>query len=596
MAERNTLVHQIIDWVERKPHEPAVCGKDAAGAWNKFSWASYYEHIRAVAKGLIALGVEPGACVAIVGNNRPEWVMCEFGMMAARAIPAPIYTTNTIEQVSYIVSHCRASVAICDNEEQLKKYRAGQSRGLMKVKTIITMDEIAGAGDDVISLPRLLEIGRQQDDRLLDQRIAAIDPRETCLLIYTSGTTGVPKAVQICHEGAVAIANSLTKAMPDLSSCRLVSYLPLCHIAEQIMTNAVPLAFGGTVYFCPDLKLLKDYLAEVRPTVFLGVPRVWEKFQAALQAKLGQAMGIKAKLAGWALRKELECFKESVERRAPYQPFGRKLANKLVISRIKTALGLDQLQVAATGAAPISVESLEFFASIGIRVCEAYGMSETTGVATISDPQYPVFGSVGRALDGVTIRIAEDEEILLKGKNMTAGYLHMPEESKELLDDQGWLHTGDLGSLDGEGMLRITGRKKDLLITAGGKNIAPTEIEAHLKNIPGVGQAVVIGDRQPYLCALLALDSEKLADLCLRLGINNGSVERVAADPKVRAFFSDQIESVCNSKLARYQTVKKFEVVPHEFTVDGGELTPTMKIKRNVVGEKYADLIGKMYQ
>jgi long-subunit acyl-CoA synthetase (AMP-forming) len=333
----------------------------------------------------------------------------------------------------------------------------------------------------------------------------------------------------------------------------------------------------------------------VRPTFFAGVPRVWEKFQAVLQGRLAEATGIKAMLASWALRTELSAFRKEAEAGVPHPGFLRNLANKLVISKIKNALGLDQVLMAGTGAALIGTETLEFFASLGICIYEGYGMSETTGLATLGVYRKPRFGSVGTALDGVTVKIADDDEILLKGRNMTRGYLRQEEKTKELIDEDGWVHTGDLGSLDDEGFLRITGRKKDLLITAGGKNIAPAEMEGYMKSIFGVSQAVVVGDRQPYLCALITLDGEVLDELAKKVGVAGGSIEKLAADKKVEAWLTEQVEERCNQKVARYQTIKKLKVLPSEWTVDSGEVTPTMKIKRNVVSKRYAGEIAAFY-
>jgi long-chain acyl-CoA synthetase len=596
MEVRDTLVHRIADWAERGAERPAIWGKDASGVWQSWSWKQYWQDVRDFAKGLISLGVEAGECVALVGNNRPEWVIAEFGIMAARAIPAPIYTTNTPAQVSFILAHSQAKVAVCDDREQLAKYRECLGDEGVLVETIVTMDTLEES-EQVVSFTSLLERGRKQSDDELEARLAALTEDETSLLIYTSGTTGTPKAVQLDHGGMIMIGKGITGLAEgmDHAMYRTISYLPLCHVAEQLFTNFMHLITGGQVYFCPDLKKLKEYLPEVRPTVFLGVPRVWEKFEAALRARLSSATGVKAKLASWALKTELASFMKEVEQGRPVQPLSRKLANKLVISKIKRALGLDELVIAATGAAPIATRTLEFFASLGVQILEGYGMSETTGVATANEFGRPRFGTVGKPLPGVEVRIAEDGEIQLKGRSMSRGYLRQQEETAELFTEDGWLCTGDLGELTPEGHLKITGRKKDLIITAGGKNVAPAEIEAYLKQIPGVGQAVVVGDRQPFLSALLVLDGEGLPELCARLDLPEAPIAELAEDPKVRAYFERQIEEKVNPNLARYQTVKKFQVLPVEFSVDSGELTPTMKIKRNVVGEKYAATIDGFY-
>ncbi len=597
MAKPHTLVHQIEDWAKQKPETNAIF-EESDGGWKSLTWQEYWTAIRETAKGLISLGHEVGDCVAIVGDNRMDWVICQFGIMAARGIPAPIYSTNTDEQVAYIVSHSQANIAICDKALQWEKYRRNLESAAIELSHIVTMDDLGTGDERLMTLAALRQMGREQDDAELNKRLGDLTEDETALLIYTSGTTGVPKAVQLEHGGMLAVAGGILHNFPvyyDEVPFRLVSYLPLCHVAEQLFTNMLHLSTGGEVYFCPDLKQIKEYLTKVRPTMFLGVPRVWEKFQAALEARLGAATGIKAKLASWALKTELDCFYKGLKRGKPYTPLRRKIANKLVISKIKEALGLDQLVCAATGAAPISKSTLEFFASLGIIVYEGFGMSETTGVATCSSFGKPNFDSVGQALPGVEVKIAEDGEILMRGRIMTRGYLHMPEKTAELLDDENWLHTGDLGRLDDDGFLYITGRKKDIIITAGGKNVAPIEIESYLKQIHGVGQAVVVGDRQPYLCALLTLDPEAVSELQSNLGLSSLSLEELAQADELQSYLEKEVEEKCNSLLARYQTIKKFKVLPVEFSVEGGELTPTMKIKRNLVHKKYAEDIDAFY-
>ncbi len=598
MGRTWTLPGQIAQWAEEKPDRKALVERASDGKWLATTWSEYWEQVRSLAKGLIALGLKPGDGVALVGNNRRDWLISQFGITAASGLPAPIYTTNTIDQVAYIVKNCGARIAICDNQEQLDKYLTAIDRGLVTLDHIVTMDAIQSDRSFVVSLADVIANGHAESDVELERRLDAVKPEDIGLLIYTSGTTGVPKGAMCSHGGIDAISKGVVETYPELSHMdpsRYVSYLPLCHAAEQAFTNFLGLRAGTEIYLCPEITQIKDYLIAARPHLFFAVPRVWEKFEAALLGNLSQATGVKAKLASWARKTELEGFKRGLATGTAGSSFSRNLANKLVISKIKGALGLDQMIAAGSGAAPISESTLEFFASIGIPIHEGYGMTETTGIATGQPLNKPRFGTVGQALPGVEVRIADDGEILLRGANMISGYLHMPEESAELHAGDGWMHTGDLGTLDQDGFLRITGRKKDLLITAGGKNVAPAEMENYLRGIPGVGQAVVVGDRQPYLCALLILDEEALPDLCKEAGVPIAPLAQIATDPKIRAFLESRVEQDCNGRVARYQTIKKFEVVPRAFSVETGELTPTMKIKRNVVNEKYAALISKMY-
>jgi len=593
-----SLVHQLAHHAAHRPDEPAIHGKDAAGAWVTFTWSQYWQAAREFAKGLIALGHQPGDCVAIVGANRPEWVIAQFGIMAAKGIPAPSYATNTPEQVTHILRNSESKIAIADSRRLGDNWReAAASDDALDLQHVICMlDDVDPAATSTLSAVRAL--GRDQSDEELDGRLASITHDDTCLLIYTSGTTGVSKGVMLDHGGILAMQKGAFDHLTLFKDREnhpywIVSYLPLCHVAEQALTNFLAMAAAGQVWFCPDLSEIRNYLVEARPTVFAGVPRVWEKFQAVLESRLGEATGPRRMLADWAMRSELAAQQKEIKGQAAGGLL-RGVGDKLVLSKIKAALGLDRLEYAATAAAPISVGTLKFFASIGIVVHEWFGMSETTGLATGNPVGKVRFGTVGSALSNVQVKIADDGEILLKGRAMTRGYLRMPEKTAELLDEDGWLHTGDLGDLE-DGYLKITGRKKDILITAGGKNVAPAEMEAHMSQIVGVGQAVVVGDRKPYLSALVVLDPENLGPLAQAVGIADSSFGELSSNPKVKDHLMQQVEEHCNQKVARYQTIKRITVMPSEFSVEGGELTPTMKVRRAAVTKKYAADIDALY-
>lgn len=597
MGDRHTLVHQLADWAARQPNAPAMYGRDGAGRYQPLSWGEYWKRARAFAKAIISAGHQVGDAVAIMGNNRPEWVIAQLGTMAAGGVPAPIYPTSTEEQIAHIFKNSGAKIAVVELDGHVQRILDCDARGLIQIQTVVRMSEGAAEGK-VVRFPDFLASGEAKgSDDVVAERMKALGPNDTGLFIYTSGTTGVAKGAELTHNNLVTMGRMLELNYPVLDgfSFRSVSYLPLSHVAEQIFTNFMHLARGGEVYFCDDMTKVKDALLEARPTLFVGVPRVWEKFEAALRAKFAEATGVKAKLAGWARGTELSSFEAQVAKDRDVDSFSRRLANKLVMSKVKTALGLDNLVIAASGAAPISRSTLDFFASLGIPIHEGYGMTETTGLITASPYNRPRFGSVGKVLPGVEMKIAEDGEIIARGENMTKGYFKMPEQTADLFDAEGWLHTGDLGRVDQDGFLWITGRKKDLLITAGGKNVAPSEMEGYLVAIPGVGQVVVVGDRKPYLTALFALDPESLPQLCRAAGIASAPIAEVTKNAAVRAYIEKQIEELCNKRVARYQSVKKFELLPAPFSVETGEMTPSLKVKRNFVNEKYADLIATMY-
>ena len=471
-----TLVHNTEYWAEKQGDTPAIHG-EVDGRWKQMTWSEYWTAVRETAKGFIAIGHEVGECVAIVGDNRMEWVVAQFGVMAARGVPAPIYNTNTTSQVAHILRNCEARIAVGDTTVQITKYQEAMKEEGVNVEKLVSM--LPGQSDAAKSLDDLRALGREQDDAELDKRLAEMTDSEVALLIYTSGTTGAAKGVMLDHGGMLAMASSMLEMFPGSdgpSTYRVVSYLPLCHVAEQLFTNLGHLGSGGQVYFCGDMKEILGYLVHVRPTVFLGVPRVWEKFQAKLEEGLNAATGIKAILASWARKTELAAQMHSMETGQPVDTFSRRMANKLVCSRVQAKLGLDQVAFAVTGAAPISIGTLKFFAGLGLILHEGYGMSETVGGATANPLGEARFGSVGKPLSCVEVKIADDDEILIKGRSMTRGYLRMPERTEELFDGNGWLHTGDLGAMV-DGRLKITGRKKDILITAGGKNVAPAEMD-----------------------------------------------------------------------------------------------------------------------
>ena len=598
MALQGTMLSRIEGWAKSHPSDAALHDHRADGSWATINWAEYWASVRRVGKGFMALGLQPQDCVAVVGANRSDWVICQHGINAARGIPAPLYTTLLPEQMAYIIGNAESKIVICDDQTQLDKYLS-IAGGDSPIEHIVTMDDLGSTDPRVISLAALMAKGDSVPDAELDAGLDAVGMDDVVLLIYTSGTTGLPKGAMLTHRGVELIATAVVDVFPTLldTKQRAVSYLPLCHAAEQGVTNFAGLMTRAETYFCADLTQIKDYLIEARPTFFLAVPRVWEKFEAALRGKLAEATGIKAKLASWARQTELDAFKQEMATGQPATSFSRTLANKLVISKIKEALGLDQLLVALSGAAPISVSTLEFFASIGVAISEGYGMTETTAFASVQPPGRLRFGTIGKPLSGVEAMIADDGEIMLKGLNMVKGYHRLPERTAELYDDQGWMHTGDLGAIDQDGYISITGRKKDIIITAGGKNVAPAEMEGYLQSIAGVGQAVVVGDRQPYLAALIVLDPEALPELEVASQIRDlTDVATAARNPEVQRYIEEELQHVCNAKVARYQTIKKIQILPTVFSVDGGELTPTLKVKRNIVNEKYATEIAAFYK
>ena len=584
---------RVMDVLEKtaRMHGPRPALRvNRGGNWRSFTWDEYRQQARQVARALMALDTKPGAGVCIIGYNCPEWFFADVGAIYAGAMPAGIYTTSSPEQCQYIAAHCEAPVVFVEDQEQLAKFLAVRDR-LPALKALVLMQGEPNA-PGVYSWAKFLELGLRTSEQELDKRVAAQSADDVATLIYTSGTTGTPKAVMLSHDNLTWTAQAAANLVGGRADDQVVSYLPLSHIAEQIVSLHGPMSFGACVSFAPSMELLGETLREVRPHFFLGVPRVWEKIQERIMAAGAKNPPLKKKIAAWARRQGLVggyADQQRISKSPLYQ-----LANALVFRKVKKQLGLDRARILVTSAAPISRDTLEFFLSLGLPICEVYGMSECTGPATASIPSRYRTGKAGYCLPGAELKIAEDGEICMRGRHVFKGYFKDPLATAETLDAEGWLHSGDIGTIDAQGFLQITDRKKDLIITAGGENIAPALVEGYLKGIPVVSQAVVIGDRQRYLSVLLTLNKDRIPVDAQACGSAACDPESAARDEKFLGFLQRQIDAV-NARLARVQAVKKFRVLPTEFTVEGGELTPTMKVKRRVVTEKYKSEIEQLY-
>src|SRR6185436_4599108 len=504
MPETPETIMSVLERTARENGDrPAMRVKDG-GEWRTTTWKEYREQAWLAARGFLRLGLAPRQGVAIMGFNRPEWFLADVGAIAAGGIPAGIYTSNTAEQCHYIADHAEAAVAVLENAQYLDVFRQIRDR-LPQLKAIVLMTGSGAAADEgVYTWQQLLELGAQVPEEELRRRIDEQKPEDLCTLIYTSGTTGPPKAVMLSHHNITWTAQRVAEAYGINAHDDLISYLALSHVAEQVVSLHSPMATGGCSWFAESLEKLGENLREVRPHVFFAVPRVWEKMQAAIQAAGAQNTGLKKKIAAWARGVGLAGGRAEQEGRP--KPIFYPVARQLVFSKVREKLGLDRARVCATSTAPISVETLELFASLGIPILEVYGMSECTGPATFSLADRYRYGKVGRAIEGTEVVTAEDGEVLMRGPHIFLGYFKNEQATREVVDSGGWLHSGDIGEIDADGFLKITDRKKELIITSGGKNIAPAIIEGKLRQIPAVSQAVVIGDRRNYLVALVTLD------------------------------------------------------------------------------------------
>lgn len=596
----DSIVERLYTHAHLTPGRAALWYKDQR-TWKNYTWEAYAKAITRFAGALISLGFEAGGCTAIIGNNSPEWLIADIGTMAAGGCPAGIYQTSTQEQAFYVADHCEAQVLVVEDLGLFHALGLDQNRGkLSKVKKFVLIRDAEKVdADDVISFEEFLTLGDAHEAEVA-QRRAAIEPEDLATLIYTSGTTGPPKGVMLSHENLAWTARRAIEAVGEVGEddC-VVSYLPLSHIAEQMFSIHLAITAGYPIWCCDDISKVKETLVVARPTLFLAVPRVWEKFRVALEARFSEATGPKRKILDLSLKTGRDVGEKVVEKgiaglslpeRAQFE-----LAQRLFGNKLKAALGLDRLKVAVSGAAPIGKDVLDFFLATGIIIHEVYGQSEGSGPSSFNFPQPGErrIGSVGKAFPGAEIKIAEDGEILVKGKNVFKGYFKDPESTSETLID-GWLHSGDVGRLDGEGFLYITDRKKDLLITAGGKNVAPQNIESKLREIDGISQAFVIGDRRKFLSALLTLDPERAPALARERGWPE-DLDSLATHVDFLAHVDHGVERA-NAALARYESVRKYKVLATDFTTESGELTPTQKMKRKVINENHADIIESLYE
>ncbi len=580
MSRDTTIPQRVLNQARTRPTKPAYYAKHG-GQWRAATWRQYADEIRTAARALIALGLPRGGKVCILGFNRPEWVIFNHAAMMAGGVAAGIYTTCSPDEVQYIIHHAEASIVLVEDEHQWKKIEAKRAH-LPQLRHVVLMQGAPAIKDPLIlSWEHFNGKAPATPESTLDERLDTIQQDELATLIYTSGTTGPPKGVMLSHRNLAWTAQTLIDTQgAEEGDCGL-SYLPLSHIAEQMCTVHCPATSGATVYFAESIEKVPDNLKEVQPTVFFGVPRIWEKFHAGIAAKLSQATGAKKYLVAWTrlVATDVNARRARGEEIPPLLDAQYRLVKKLVLDKLKPAIGLGRARMCVSGAAPIARDVLEFFASLDVMVHEVYGQSEDCGPTTLNIPGRTKLGSVGPAIPGVQVKIADDGEILVKGPNVFLGYYKEPEATKEALTPDGWLRSGDLGELDRQGFLSITGRKKEIIITAGGKNIAPKNIEAAIKHSNLVSECVVIGDRRKFLSVLITLDDA----IAGKLG-----------GGEVQTELQKVIDEV-NHSLARVEQIKKFTVLSRQFSIETGELTPTLKIKRKIVNQNFAREIEAMY-
>jgi long-chain acyl-CoA synthetase len=595
-----TVPEMFLARIAKNPDRVALRYKHL-GIWRDVTWAEYLEKVRHTAMGLVSLGVNPGDRVAVIGENRPEWLYADHGTMCVGAATVGIYTTSPANQCEYVVSHSGSRVFFAEDDEQLDKALMLR-KNCPALEKIIVMDTkgLREFSDPmVMSFEQLLEQGRRLDEKepnRFREYIGGISPKDLALVIYTSGTTGPPKGAMLSHTNVTWTTWSIGEALPMFPHDELLSFLPLSHIAERMFTSFLPLHFGYTVNFTESPDTVMGNFREVSPTVIFAVPRIWEKYLSGIRIRITNATWFK---------KVSYTLAERIGRRYAEKKFrdgrvsaGLKflhgLANFLVFYKLRERLGFERCRMAVSGAAPISPDVLKYYHGIGVPLRQVYGQTEGSGPTCIHQGGIIEPENVGPPLPGVEVRLDEDGEILVKGDNVFMGYYNNPEANAETLKD-GWLHSGDVGELDERGFLTITDRKKDLIITAGGKNISPQNIENQIKFSPYVNDAIVIGDKLKFLSALIVLDEENVVQYAQDHKIHFTTYESLTKSPEVIELIDSEVNRI-NQALAHVETIKKFTIVPKKLYEEDGEVTPTMKVKRKFINEHFRDLIEAMYR
>ncbi len=595
----DTLPRLLRERARVAPREVALREKDL-GIWQRVSWEEYLGHVRRFCLGLVSLGLGRGDKVAILAENCREWLYAELGAMSASAVGVGVYPTSPAPEVKYVVAHSESSLVVCEDQEQADKIlQAGDELPLLRRIVVCDMRGLRHYSDPrIIAFEEVERLGAEQErerpglfDRLVDETRA----EDVAFLIYTSGTTGFPKGAMISHRNVLAQASSAALATGIRAGDSVVSYLPLCHVAEQIFSVFLPLWLGMEVNFAEGIRTIQDDLREIAPSVFLGVPRIWEKLQSSILVKIEEAPRWRRAIFCWALRQGRRSADRLLSRGSlgPLDRARRLAAHLLVLRALQNHVGLRLARLTFTAAAPISPEVLRFFHAIGIPVREGYGMTECTGFSFVQRQGEIRLGTVGRAIPGLEFRLAEDGELLKRGEMVFLGYYRNPEATAETIRE-GWLHTGDVATLDPDEQLRIVDRKKAIFVTAGGKNVSPSRVENALKVSPYVKEAVVVGDGERFLAALIQIDYENVGQWATEQRLPYTTFKSLAQLTRVRDLVAAEIDRA-NEGLAPVEQVRAFRLLEKELDHDDDEVTATMKVRRKTIYRKFAPLIAEIY-
>jgi len=598
----NTLLHLLQERASRTPKQEAATHKKFS-KWTHVDWVTILDDVRHLSAALVSRGIQPGDRVAIFADSSLPWCVVDLAISAARAITVPIYASNTPDEVKYVLQHSGAVMLFVDHDRSAGKQpgRFARARSVLRecpaVRQVITMEE-EGTGADV-SMAKLLVEGTpldQKDPRKFEERIGALRMDDPCCFIYTSGTTGAPKGVMLTHGNLAFEAKALTTLQVLRQDDAVMLFLPLAHSFAQDV-KAAWVGLGYRMIFAQSTDTLLADIGETSPTILPAVPRIFEKIYNAVVSGGMAKPGVAGKLFRWAMR----LFEESVEARLQgrsYDSLSLTLAKKLVFSKVKATLDQKlggKMRLFVSGGAPLSRKIAFFFDMLGFEVLEGYGLTETTGGATVNPPGRARIGTVGPPMPGCEVKIASDGEILMRGPNIMKGYYNAPEATREMIEPDGWLHSGDIGEIDPSGFVRITDRKKDIIVTAGGKNVAPQNLENSLKTFPLISQAMVHGDKRKYLSVLITVNEETARKLLQDQGLTPpASYSDVAARQEIRAAVQKVLDAM-NAHEPPYNQLKRFYVMDHDFTQESGDLTPTLKVKRKACTQRYQAILDGLY-
>jgi len=601
MEAKNNTVPKLLRESARKFAERVALREKDLGIWQNITWDQYYENVKHFGLGMLALDLKKGDKISVLSENNPEWLYADIGVQAVGGIVVGIYPTNVASQVEYILDHSQSTFVVAGDQEQTDKVLEVKER-LPAIKKVIVIDMkgLRRYRDPLlISFEEVLRLGKEIDEKepeLFERLVDETEPEDTALMVYTSGTTGKPKGAMISHRNAIASGVNFVKATPLKADDVIVSYLPLCHIAERSFSVIYPLVVGGiTVNFAEGIDTIQANIREIAPTIFFAVPRIWEKMHSGHIMRMRDATWLKRKTDDWCLKIGMKFYnkKERKENVSVYWKILNSIGHICHFYPLQKHFGLNRARILYTGGAPTPPEVTRFFHSIGLKIRDLYGSTECTGICSVHQGDDIKVGTIGKLAPGVEIKIAEDGELIFKSDGVFQGYFRNPEATEEAVKD-GWYYSGDVGELTEEGHLKITDRKKDLIITAGGKNISPQEIENEFKASAYIRDAVVLGDGKKYLSALILIEYDNVGKWAEDNRVPYTTFKDLSQKPEVFELVS-QITKEVNNNFARVETIKKFTILDKELDQDDDELTATQKVRRKIIEQKYSDVIAKMY-